>query len=193
MHAHFYDPASRLYCGSWLCEESPREPGVFMVPAFASTAPLPAGIELVDMPGTRQLQAVIATGQQLRLSAEDVWVLEDGPTVEAPPEAEPEPQPEAELTDEERVKALQTKVQEQLDAVARAMGYDGIATAVTYADEPAVKRFQEEGIALRAWRSQVWAACYAILAAVQAGDRAAPTWAELLAELPAFVAPEASA
>lgn len=191
MHAHFYDPASRLYCGSWLCEQSPREPGVFMVPAFASTAPLPASIELVEVPGTRQLQAVIPAGQQLRLSAENVWGLEDVPAVEGAPA--PEPQHEAEPTDEERVKALQTKVQEQLDAVARAMGYDSIATAVTYADEPAVKRFQDEGMALRAWRSQVWAACYAILGAVQAGERAAPAWPDLLAELPAFAAPEASA
>ncbi|MBP6897369.1 MAG: hypothetical protein KBC94_23375 [Pseudacidovorax sp.] len=158
-----------------------------MLPAFASTAPLPVGVELVEVPGTRQLQGSIPAGQLLRLSTEGVWLLEDVPAPEAVPE--PAPQPPAEPSPEERVKALQTAVQGQLDAVARALGYDGIFTAVTYADEPAVPRFQAEGQALRAWRSQVWAACYSVLAAVQAGEREEPTMAELVAELPAFVAP----
>lgn len=76
-------------------------------------------------------------------------------------------------------------VQAELDRVARGYGYDNMTAAVTYAEEPAVPRFQAEGQALRAWRSLVWEACYAMLAAVRAGDLAVPTEAEVLAALPA--------
>lgn len=77
-------------------------------------------------------------------------------------------------------------IQMHLDAFAQAMGYDSIHTAVTYADEPAVPQFQADGRALRAWRSRVWSAGYALLAASGAGLRPAPTIDQLLAELPAF-------
>ena len=80
-------------------------------------------------------------------------------------------------------------VQNFLDGAARALRYDDIRTAVTYAEEPAVPKFQAEGQALRAWRSLVWATCYAILAEVQAGTREIPTDEELISELPALVLP----
>lgn len=71
-----------------------------------------------------------------------------------------------------------------LDKQAQDRGYDNIFTAVTYADEPVVEQFQTEGLAFREWRSLVWAACYVILADVQAGNREAPTFEELEQELP---------
>jgi hypothetical protein len=77
----------------------------------------------------------------------------------------------------------------RFDAVARALGYDSISTAVTYLEESAVPKFQAEGYALRAWRSRVRASCYSILAEAEAGTPPAPGRDELLAELPAFVAP----
>lgn len=76
-------------------------------------------------------------------------------------------------------------VQAHLDARAQALGYDNIFTAATYADEPAVPEFQEEGRALRAWRSRVWAVAAQVLADVTAGSRPAPSIEQLLAELPA--------
>lgn len=79
-------------------------------------------------------------------------------------------------------------VQERLDGVAKAWGYDSLAVAVTYAEEPAVPRFQNEGIALRAWRSLVWATCYELLAQAEAGTIPVPTLADVTAALPA--APE---
>jgi len=82
---------------------------------------------------------------------------------------------------------LMDVVQAHLDSAAREKGYDSIFTAVTYADEPAVTKFQAEGQALRQWRSLVWDECYQILAEVQAGTRTIPTEAELIAELPALV------
>lgn len=83
-------------------------------------------------------------------------------------------------------------VQGRLDAVARSFGYGDpnrpeispILHAISYAEEPAVARFMNEGRALRAWRSLVWAAAAAILNAVKAGERPIPTEAELLDELP---------
>lgn len=95
--------------------------------------------------------------------------------------------PKPELPDvEERIAGLQGAVQLHMDAQARALGYDDLKTAATYADEPAVPRFQEEGRALRAWRSAVWAACYDLLGQWQAGELVEPTTDELVAQMPAF-------
>ena len=76
-------------------------------------------------------------------------------------------------------------VQAHLDRVAQSWGYDSIFTAATYADEPAVKVFADEGKALRAWRSRVWAAARQTLADVQGGKTPLPTVADLIVSLPA--------
>ena len=91
---------------------------------------------------------------------------------------------------EARIAHLRDTVQAHLDAGARALGYDDIKTAVTYADEPAVAKFQVEGQALRAWRSLVWQACYGLLASWQAGEADEPAAEELITMLPVFQAPE---
>lgn len=89
----------------------------------------------------------------------------------------------------QRQAALVAAVQAHLDATARGLGYDSIHAAATYADEPAVPRFQAEGRALRAWRSQVWDACHAILAGVVNGVITDEP-AELVRQLPPFAAPK---
>lgn len=96
------------------------------------------------------------------------------------------------LTPDQVKTVLTATVQRHIDAQAQALGYDDIYTAVSYAEEPAVPLFQQQGRALRAWRSMVWAACREVMAAVEAGTRVAPTAAELIAGLPAFEAPPAS-
>ena len=80
-------------------------------------------------------------------------------------------------------------IQGHLDAAASARGYDSIATAVSYAEEPSVPRFQSDGLAFRAWRSLVWAYAYQELAKVKAGQREIPALDAFLAELPALAAP----
>lgn len=88
-------------------------------------------------------------------------------------------------------------VEERIEARAREMGYGNpnnpnvspIDRAVSYAEEPAVPKFQTEGRALRAWRSLYWAACWPVLEAVRLGQRPLPTPAELLAELDAAAPP----
>ena len=81
---------------------------------------------------------------------------------------------------------LEARVQFWLDEQARALGYDDIKSAVTYADESAVPKFQQEGQAMRRLRSLAWARCYEILNAVQDGQRSIPTEAELIAEMEAL-------
>ena len=77
-------------------------------------------------------------------------------------------------------------VQRFMDAKAKEHGYDDIFTAVTYAEESTVAKFQAEGKAFRKWRSAVWAFCYAYLDEVTAGTKPVPTEAELIALLPAL-------
>lgn len=114
-------------------------------------------------------------------------VMDSGVVRDATPEeiTEIEMRQSAAPTEAQIVAAYMASVQQHLDAVAVAAGYDGIVSVVTYADEPAVPRYQAEGVAFRAWRSQVWLKCEQVLAGVKAGTRAAPTTAELIEELPA--------
>lgn len=98
--------------------------------------------------------------------------------------AEPPPPTPVQIT-----ASLTAAVQAHMDTQARALNYDDIKTAVTYADEPAVPKFQAEGQAMRAWRSLCWAHCYAVLDEVTAGNRAIQTAPELIAELPELVLP----
>lgn len=93
----------------------------------------------------------------------------------------PEPEP---LTEAETVAAYMAAVQGHMDATARSFGYDHLIAVISYAEEPSVPRYQNEGLAFRAWRSLVWQACEQVLAAVKAGEREAPTVNDLLAELP---------
>lgn len=86
-------------------------------------------------------------------------------------------------------KSLQAAVQKRIDAAAIGLGYDSALSAISYSGEPSVAKFQNEGRAVRAFRSQTWAACHIILEAVVKGERAEPTEAGLLAELPEFEAP----
>lgn len=92
------------------------------------------------------------------------------------------------------VEELQAKIQAQLtnavqrvlDNKAQELLYDNCLSVCSYIDT-GVPKFDAEGKAFRSWRSQVWAKGYEILAQVQAGQRAIPTEAELIAELPQLV------
>ncbi len=96
---------------------------------------------------------------------------------------------EPEPTSEQLIERFRVVIQEHMDAAAKLAGYDDIKTAVTYAEEPAVPKFEAEGKALRAWRSLNWAYGYEQIAAVQSGARSLPTPEELIAELPPLVMP----
>lgn len=89
------------------------------------------------------------------------------------------------LTDAQTRAVLTRAVQAHLDGQAQALGYDDIHSACTYADEPSVAQYQQEGQAMRAWRSLTWQAAFAALDAVPAGGQA-PSADELIAGLPVF-------
>jgi len=80
-------------------------------------------------------------------------------------------------------------VQNQLDSAAKARGYDSLFTAISYAEEPAVPRFQADGQAFRRWRSLVWDYAHTELNAVLAGDKPQPNLDTFLAGLPALELP----
>lgn len=71
-----------------------------------------------------------------------------------------------------------------LNSTAQSKGYDNIVSACSYS--AAQNPFQIESTRFVVWRGEVWAACYVILADVQAGVRGIPTIDELLSELPQF-------
>lgn len=97
---------------------------------------------------------------------------------------------EAEITERDVATQIQITavfeqaIQTKLDNAAIAAGYDNISTAVSYAEESSVLKFQKDGIAFRTWRSLVWAYAYEQLALVISGGRTQPTVDEFLAELP---------
>lgn len=169
---YHYHPETRVFCGSSVADECPRQPGVALIPAFATIVPPPTADGLIRF--------------QPDVGAWVVDVVTEGEAVPAPAilvVAEP--------TAAERRAALTKIVQAHLDAQAVAMGFDSMLSAVSYgafpSENPIEARFYAEGLALGAWRSRVWAICYAVLSAVEAGERTEPTAAELLAELPVFV------
>lgn len=85
---------------------------------------------------------------------------------------------------------ISAAVQKHMDGAARQSGYDDIKSAVTYAEEPAVEKFQLEGLAFRLWRSLSWARCYELWAEVESGAREPMTADEVISELPALILPE---
>ena len=101
------------------------------------------------------------------------------------------PPPIIEPSFDDQVKKYDGIVQARIDRAASEMGYGDpnrpdmspILHAITYAEEPAVKKFQAEGQLLRAWRSRYWAACWPILADARDGKRPVPTPDDLIAEL----------
>lgn len=111
--------------------------------------------------------------------SEGVWVDEGAPSPE-----------ELEAAFVENLKRqFEIALQTRLDTAAVTAGYDSINTAVSYAEEPAVPRFQNDGKAFRAWRSLSWDYAYTLLGLVQQGQRPIPTVAEFLEAAPKLELP----
>lgn len=73
---------------------------------------------------------------------------------------------------QEKLQAAEAHVEEFMQAMARGARYKSLEDVITYADEPAVPAYQEEGKKFRAWRSLMWAWFYSaeIQAKVQDGS-----------------------
>ncbi|MEW6314627.1 MAG: hypothetical protein AB1513_11410 [Pseudomonadota bacterium] len=187
MQIYHYDSITGEYAGTSQADESPLEPDVFLMPAHATAIAPPAvnaGECAVFRAGAWQVLPDHRGETHYDVTTGAPVEIKDIGAVPAGLRATPPPPSTRQIID-----ALEQSVQRHLDEAAQARGYDNIFTACTYADEPAVAQFQAEGMAFRAWRSLVWAHCYQVLAAAQAGTRAVPGEAELIAELPALGLP----
>lgn len=78
---------------------------------------------------------------------------------------------------EQAISQAIASVQGMLDSTAQSKGYDNINSAIGYAEEPSVEKFQLEGKAFRQWRSLCWAKCYELQAGGVMPD-------DLLSEMP---------
>jgi hypothetical protein len=143
-----------------------------------------AGVQEVDEAGALPVRSTPTkpmklTGKQVARWTGEGWEkLASAPVVEV-----------LTLPVDEVSRLYERAVQATLDAAAVAARYDSIATAVSYAEEPAVPKFQNDGKAFRAWRSKVWAYAYQQLALVLAGEREQPTVEAFLLELPVLELP----
>lgn len=168
---YHFDRDTRQGLGAGLAEACQVETGAYLVPAFATPQAPPAPIP---------------SGKAAFFDVEaDEWLVRD---LESAPVIPVELAP-AELTLGQRKARLVFAVDLHLDGQAQALGYASIQTAVSYADEDAVPKFQIEGRALRRWRSLVYAACYERLAAFDASAIEEPTVETLIDALPAFEMP----
>lgn len=149
------------FVGATTADESPLEPGVFLMPAGAVDFSPP----------------VIPSGHYAEWNGAGFDLVE----IETEDTTPPTP------TTEQIIEGFKSAIQASLDEAARAKNYDDIVSACSYAGYPNV--FQAEAIAFGQWRANVWAYGYAELDKVIAGTRPVPTIAEILAELPALVLP----
>lgn len=164
---YHYDRETLVYLHAGDACESPVRKGSYLPIAFTTDEAPP------DVPGG--FLAVFDPGA-------NAW------TVVAIP-AEPVAEPPAPLTLVQRMAAMEAAADAWIDGTAQSLGYSSIVTAVSYADEPAVPKFQREGKALRAWRSLVYARCYEVRAEVLAGGEEPADFDALRALLPAFELP----
>lgn len=70
-------------------------------------------------------------------------------------------------------------------AVARQRNFDGAVDAASYAQSTS-PAYKAEALAFIAWRDAVWAHVETQMAAIQSGQRTAPTVVGLISELPAI-------
>lgn len=89
-------------------------------------------------------------------------------------------------TNEQIIKSFTKIIQTYMDSKAQELNYDSVFTAITYEND-SNNKFAQEAKAFKAWRSQIWTTCYAVLDEVLAGTRSIPTKEELLALMPELV------
>ena len=143
---------------------------------YESVGTWPADAVSIPSQVHEMFRAAIPAGKVLGATPEGYPTWIDAPALAAPVFAEV-------------AARLERYIQQQLDTEAQAVGYDSIQSAVSYADEPAVAKFQAEGQAFRAWRSKVWDACYQWVAAANGDAAQLPVQGEVMALLPALVLP----
>jgi len=160
---HNFD-LSGLYLGSTPADESPMEPGVFLIPALATDTPLPSHNPDVE------------------------YCRFDGASWSVEAMSQPEPEPEAIPPTQEQIIAQYERVLDvHLDSVARQHRYNDRFTFALRAGY--FGPYQAEAIAFAQWMDDCNVQAFARMSRVLAGLEPMPTIEDLIAELPAFVKP----
>lgn len=79
---------------------------------------------------------------------------------------------------------VKSAVQAYMDSKAREYGYDDIKSAVTYAEEESVAKFQKEGKAFRCWRSMCWDYCFKVIESCDISGHDFPSPHDVVSEMP---------
>ena len=207
-----YDPQTGAFLGASQADESPLDPGVLLVPAFATAIAPPATAArqvavfqagawrfLADWRGVELVNT--ATGAAVKINDIGVTPEDVGATEQPRPSAAHawqggawalDPALQAAMDAEAKaavLAAFTAAIQARLDAFARTRNYDGILSACTYATS-LVPKFKAEGQYCAEARDDTWVAAYGILASVNAGTRPMPAGvADIEADLPALAWP----
>ncbi len=179
---YLFHPETKELTEIYAAQESPLEPGEFIVPVLSTD---------ISPPALGANQAAVFNGAGWDIAAdhrgESYWIgkirheidtLGVTPPVGSTPD-EPPPSPEEIFA--ATVAEYEAAVQRHLDAGARAARYDNILSARSYAGYP--NKYQAESITFIVWSAAVWDAATTTLNAVVAGAPIPPL-NEFLASLP---------
>lgn len=170
MRIYRYDYRTHVYLGSATADADQMHPGNYIIPAFATSLP----------PPPEQSGHVPVFNME-----KNKWEMKPTKEVSA--------QLSAQLSAPQRIGVLRQQVQAMADAAAVSQGFDSMAEAVSYADEPAVPEFQEKGASLRAWRSVLWKAFEDMEREFKSGEKAIPiSFNELSTHLPSYFSMQAA-
>jgi hypothetical protein len=154
----FYDLQTRVFCGVGFIHASVPEWEAKVAAAELAGAPLDGlvpDVWLVPFCCLDVDPRPVPPGKQAIAKTDGSgWDYQDVPVPVAPVVPV--------LTEAQLQTRFVQMAQGLLDLLAASWGYDNIFTACSYADEPAVPKFQAEGRALRRYRSEFWAAAYSL-------------------------------
>ena len=158
---YLYDPVTRGFAGMYDAQESPLEPGEFILPEHCTETAPPA----------------LTAGQWAFLEASGGWVVRGSP---APTDAD--------LLAAE-VERYRLAVRQHMSAVARAMPerFNSISEAKSFAGVDNPYRAVSEASVV--WAAQVQTSANATLDSVLAGETELPALSDFIASLPVWVHP----
>lgn len=157
---NFHPESKALISETW-ADESPLEPGVFIVPAFA----------------TMIIPPTVPAGKFAAFNGTDWLLLDDvGPVPEV-----------LEETPAQTIARYEAALDDWMDAKARMYRYDNRFTFALRAAYPGP--WHDEGAAFATWMDECNQQAFEVLTAVQAGTQAMPSIEAFIAALPELVLP----
>lgn len=154
--------------GYFLCD-APHvtESAVNIAPHAASDGTIPNGMRKARFTGAWNAVASVWVGGS--------WIDEEATALVAELAAQ-------------QLSAMESRLEAYTDTVARQRRYRSAESCVSYVGD-AAPQIDAEAIAFKAWRSAFWVQAGIVETDVIAGTRTAPTFDELIAELPQMVWP----